>query len=239
MGNRTMSFERGLKRARKNAGYKTQEIFADSVQRSIDTVRNWEQGKNKPSLDDFMGLCDFLDCDADYLLDNMEVPTHELDFVCKYTGLSPEAVKKLHKFADLDDGSRSALDSFSEFIVRYYARFLIHLADLKEIADSARGLIQLPETQYYYSMLDDSALESATQEERNDIIEKGLALQKLINDEYAELHTRSFRFIKFWQEIPADLFGFDDILKKVSDRAALSSLVEKEEDAEKYIKDIL
>ena len=241
MGNNTMSFERGLKRARKNAGYKTQEIFADSVQRSIDTVRNWEQGKNKPSLDDFMGLCEFLHCDADYLLDNLEVPTHELDFVCKYTGLSSEAVEELHKYADLEEGRRTVLDCFSEFIDRYYAIFLVHLADLKEGADSARGLEQLAKAQdkiMDYSTLKDLAIEQATPEDLKKI-DRVLGLQKLINDEYVELQKRAYRFSRFWQEIPDALFGFDNILKTVSSRAALSSRVETKEDAEKYIKEVL
>lgn len=96
MGNQKLSFRVGLKRARKRAGYKTQEEFANGIKKSIETVRNWEQGKTKPSLDDFIQLCEDLSCDADYLLDNLDEQTHDIDFICKYTGLSSEAVQLLH-----------------------------------------------------------------------------------------------------------------------------------------------
>ncbi len=96
MGNKTPNFGRGLKKARKRAGYKTQPDFAKSYHRSIDTVQNWEQGKFKPRLDEFLDLCQFFNCDADYLLDTLDERTHEIDYICKYTGLSSDAVEALH-----------------------------------------------------------------------------------------------------------------------------------------------
>lgn len=153
MGNKTMNFGRGLKRARKNAGYKTQEIFADSVQRSIDTVRNWEQGKNKPSLDDFLGLCDFFHCDADYLLDNLEVPTHELDFVCKYTGLSSEAVEKLHAIACAPGCDINALKYFSDFISLFCGRFMHKLLLLEQSVFTAEEALKEGEANMGYADL--------------------------------------------------------------------------------------
>ena len=153
LGNGTMSFERGLKRARKNAGYKTQEIFADSVQRSIDTVRNWEQGKNKPSLDDFMGLCEFLHCDADYLLDNLDVQSHDLDFVCKYTGLSAAAVEKLHAIACAPGRNNNALKYFSDFVSRFCGRFMHKLLLLEQSVFLAEDSLREGETNMGYAEL--------------------------------------------------------------------------------------
>lgn len=240
MGNKETPFSRGFKRARKEK-YKTQQLFADAYGVELQTVRNWEQAKTWPKLKELLDLRDFFHCDTDYLLDKVDVPTYDLDFVCKYTGLSPEAVEELHKFADLEEGRRTVLDCFSEFIDRYYAIFLVNLADLKEGADSARGLEQLAKAQdkkMDYSTLKDLAIEQATPEDLEKI-DQVLGLQKLINDEYVELQKRAYRFSRFWQEIPDALFGFDNILKTVSSRAALSSLVETKEDAEKYIKEVL
>ena len=102
MGNKIVDFGKGVKKARKNAGFKTQQDFADKICVSIETVRNWEQGQNKPSLDDFIMLCDTLECDADYLLNTLDVQTHDLAFICDYTGLSGEAVTLLHKLKNAD-----------------------------------------------------------------------------------------------------------------------------------------
>lgn len=97
MSNLKPNFSEGLKRARKNAGYKTQQDFADALPKSLNAVQKWEQGKTFPSLGEFIDLCQFFDCDADYLLGNIENVTHDLDFVCKYTGLSAEAIKNTRR----------------------------------------------------------------------------------------------------------------------------------------------
>lgn len=153
MGNKTMNFGRGLKRARKNAGYKTQEIFADNVQRSIDTVRNWEQGKNKPSLDDFLGLCEFFECDADYLLDNLDVQSHDLDFVCKYTGLSAAAVETLHTIACAPGRDINALKYFSDFISQFCGRFMHKLLLLEQSVSMAKEVLKEGEANMGYAAL--------------------------------------------------------------------------------------
>lgn len=112
MGKMMPNFGKGLKKARKAAGYKTQADFANKIDRSIETVRNWEQGKASPSLDDFLGICMILRCDADYLIDNLDERTHELDFICKYTGLSAEAVELLHYLNETTDKENKRTLSF-------------------------------------------------------------------------------------------------------------------------------
>ena len=94
-------FAKGLKRARKKAGYRTQADLAAALDASgldmtIDTVMNWEQGKSCPSLENFMKLCDFFGCSSDYLLYRIEEKNHDLKYICDYTGLSEEAVEALH-----------------------------------------------------------------------------------------------------------------------------------------------
>ncbi len=89
-------FRSGIKRARQKAGYKTQQEFANTFSVSLNTVQKWEQGKTSPTLGEFQDLCDFFSCDADYLLGRIDEKTHDLNFVCEYTGLSADAVEKLH-----------------------------------------------------------------------------------------------------------------------------------------------
>lgn len=95
MGNIEPSFGSRLKQLRKVCGYRTQQDLADALGNSLDTVRNWEQNKTFPQMADFLSLCDFFACDADYLLGRMERRTHELDVLCAGLGLTVEAVASL------------------------------------------------------------------------------------------------------------------------------------------------
>lgn len=95
MGSKLHTFSSGCRRARKKAGY-TQQSFADAIHFSVESVRNWEQGRVVPERSTIEKLCDFFKCDMDYLFDRIDYETHDLSFICKYTGLSEEAVKVLH-----------------------------------------------------------------------------------------------------------------------------------------------
>lgn len=95
MGNKRTTFGTRLKELRKKAGFKTQDEFAEAFGRSPDTVQNWEQDKKYPPMKTFLELCDFLQCDADYLAGRIEQKTHDLTFLCVETGLSPEAIERL------------------------------------------------------------------------------------------------------------------------------------------------
>lgn len=89
------SFKNGFKRARKEAGY-TQKTFSEAFRVSIDTVKNWEQGRSVPEVCTIEQLCDFFKCDMDYLFNQIKCRTHDAQFICEYTGLSQEAVMLLH-----------------------------------------------------------------------------------------------------------------------------------------------
>ena len=109
----TSNFSEGLKRARKKAGIKRQEDFANEINKSLNAVQKWEQGKTSPSLDDFIDLCDFFKCDADYLLARIDEKTHDLAFICEFTGLSEDVVSGLHTVFD------SKTIHFFDFFIRY------------------------------------------------------------------------------------------------------------------------
>lgn len=77
--NKTLSviFPERLVHARKNAGYNTQEAFADiydkkynsSGEKSVlGSVKKWERGAAIPKADSLLNICELLNCSADYLL---------------------------------------------------------------------------------------------------------------------------------------------------------------------------
>lgn len=141
MGNKTPNFKAGLKRARKRAGYKTQEEFANGIKKSIETVRNWEQGKTKPSLDDFIQLCEDLSCDADYLLDNLDEQTHDIDFICKYTGLSSDAVNYLQVMNDREQQFSLLKSRPLDFFITNCWRFLLSMEAISRQCQEAESIL--------------------------------------------------------------------------------------------------
>lgn len=90
----SFSFKDGFKRARKNNRY-TQKTFADEFNISIETVKNWEQGRNIPEIKTLEKLCDFFQCDLDYLFNNIECKTHDVQFIQDCTGLSEAAINRI------------------------------------------------------------------------------------------------------------------------------------------------
>jgi transcriptional regulator with XRE-family HTH domain len=61
------SFGEKLKRIRTKCGL-TQDKFADEMNISLDTVKNWEQGYNYPSIDMLVSISEYFKCDLDYLI---------------------------------------------------------------------------------------------------------------------------------------------------------------------------
>lgn len=94
-------FGKRLKELRKKAGYKTQQDFADNFKFpdqtivSLQTVQSWEQGRQLPTSERQLYFCKVFNCNLDYLLGTIKEQTHDLQFVCDYTGLSGEAIENL------------------------------------------------------------------------------------------------------------------------------------------------
>lgn len=91
----TFSFKKGFKRARKRDGY-TQKTFSEEFGICLETVKNWEQGRNVPEIKMLEKLCNFFHCDMDYLLGLDECPTKTIQFIHDYTGLSTKAINQLN-----------------------------------------------------------------------------------------------------------------------------------------------
>ena len=90
----TFSFKDGFKRIRKEHGY-TQQSFAEEFGICIETIRNWEQGRNVPELDTIYKLCNFFECDMDYLFNNISCHNHDTQFIQDQTGLSEDSINDL------------------------------------------------------------------------------------------------------------------------------------------------
>src|SRR5699024_1621487 len=60
-----------------------------------ESVRNWEQGRSVPEWGTVTTICNMFGCDMDALFNNIPCSTHDIDFICKETGLSEKTVQKL------------------------------------------------------------------------------------------------------------------------------------------------
>lgn len=108
------SFKRGFKRARTKHGL-TQEEFVKRITERygreneipISTVRNWEQGRSVPDASTLLRLCDFFECDLDFLFDRISYDTHNLEFICETTGLSSHSISYLIELKQFASGKKS------------------------------------------------------------------------------------------------------------------------------------
>ena len=96
MKNNTITGER-LKECRIAAGYKKQEDVARilNVQRQI--ISYYETGERKPDIDNLVKLANLYNTSTDYLLglSNTISANEDVQFICKFTGLSEDSVKTL------------------------------------------------------------------------------------------------------------------------------------------------
>ena len=83
-----------LKEIRKQQGL-TQDKFADELNISLDTVKNWEQGYNYPSIDMLVSIAQYFKCDFDYLIGQQKTPKKEYDHISDMIGISENAAAKL------------------------------------------------------------------------------------------------------------------------------------------------
>lgn len=124
MENLKRTFGGQLKRLRRRQGI-TRDSIAAELGVAPATITNWEQGRTWPEMSDFLRLCTFFKVDADYLLGRIKEQTHDLDFVCKYTGLAAEAVKRLNSQYDengwiFDEQSKALI---SRLIMEYNGKY--------------------------------------------------------------------------------------------------------------------
>ncbi len=105
----------GIKRARKARKY-TQASFAEAFGVSVETVRNWEQGKNIPEASRLLDMCGFFDCDMDYLFCRIDEKKHDVKFISEYTGLSEENIERLHQYNTSPFAYKHHIESLNEIL---------------------------------------------------------------------------------------------------------------------------
>ena len=88
------SFGEKLKEIRIEFGL-TQDKFANELNVSLDTVKNWEQGYNYPSIDMLVIIAEYFKCDFDYLIGQQKTPKKEYNHISDMIGISENAAAKL------------------------------------------------------------------------------------------------------------------------------------------------
>lgn len=65
---------------------------------SARTLNNYEDPLNEsvPDMKNLIKYCNYFKCDMDYLFGKLDNKTHDIDFICEYTGLNEIAIDLLH-----------------------------------------------------------------------------------------------------------------------------------------------
>ena len=187
----SFSFKDGFKKARKTHGF-TQQSFADKFGISVETVKNWEQGRNVPELDTIKKLCQLFECNMDYLFSNISCKTHDAQFIQNTTGLSAESVRRIscrdNHFLDTLISSNDfyeidSLFSQLENTIRFFNSCYEELKQCEKRADK----LECKSTEYkendrlYFDLLHSSQRWAA--EQTSNIYMMGILFGKIL-DEY-------------------------------------------------------
>lgn len=136
-GKKSYSFQYSdaLRRARINYGKKTgrkftQENLAEALDISVESVRDWEQGRRPPNGENLFRLCDLYGCDMDYLTGRIECSTHDIQFIHDQTGLSESAICKLHEQQLLKHNTSEILSRLID-----HRLFVILMRTIKKLVD--------------------------------------------------------------------------------------------------------
>lgn len=96
-------FGERLKTLRKKR-FRTQEVFAEAMDVSVNSVKKWESGRVLPETEHLLQISELLDCDLDYLVGRIDCKTHSVQDISGHTGLSEKAIGILHEWNRLPGG---------------------------------------------------------------------------------------------------------------------------------------
>lgn len=85
---------------RRNAQFTDNDTMEDLINNFRRTYYNWEQDISYPDIIQLDILCDFLDCDYDFLMCKIDTPSKDVYDVQQVTGLSEKAVTYLKNLYD-------------------------------------------------------------------------------------------------------------------------------------------
>ena len=92
----------------------TQQEMADALSIKRETVNQWESESRRIKDKDLCRIAPYLGVTADYLLGLESEQSHDLHFICYYTGLSEEAVKNISEKKPGDYLFRTTISRFFE-----------------------------------------------------------------------------------------------------------------------------
>lgn len=104
---------RRIREARENKGI-TQQGMADALRVKRETVNQWESESRHIKEKDLCMIAPFLGVTSDYLIGLEYEQSHDLHYICYYTGLSEEAVKNISEKKPGDYHFRTAISRFFE-----------------------------------------------------------------------------------------------------------------------------
>ena len=142
----SFSFKDGIKRARKKMGY-TQQSFSVAFGVCIETVRNWEQGRNIPDSVTLKKLCQFFNCSLDYLFFNIDCQNHDIQFIKDKMGLSENTIKNIIKLTKYEQGKRrlTIIDGLlqnSDFTISLTDKIDLYYHRHKEYIEKAKQYVK-------------------------------------------------------------------------------------------------
>lgn len=131
-----------IKVLRKKKGLTQKDLAESFPNLTMDTVKNWEQHYCIPEIDTLYELCEFFECDMDYLLGRIDARKHDIQDIHAKIGLSIPAIESLEKemkynkwFIDIGNVKPHPSDMLSEIIIGWtdaIKRNYEHLAFLRE-----------------------------------------------------------------------------------------------------------
>lgn len=124
-------FRKNLKEARKKAGYKTQETFSEAMDVTVESVRNWEQGRTIPEMKTLLKIVELLDCDMDYLIGRIQESSHTRKYIQEQTGLSEQVISLLQKWNTSDDRKKLWPEYLTKIITdERFSDLMCHITDM-------------------------------------------------------------------------------------------------------------
>ena len=192
-------------------GNMTQDQFADLIGISSASVKNYESGRRTPGARELRLIAEKTNVSADYLLGlwDDKASDKDLKYIVEYTGLSSDAIARLHEYAvhtSFRKHHSAAYAAFDSFIEKLFPEFLLYLSDLGISVESAR------EAEQEYSEAIASYGEAAFEDE--EIPAGYLELLRVTKDAYLAYRISMFEFSEFWRKIPEVIYDTNTVFMK-------------------------
>lgn len=189
------SFAEKLKELRKEVGLNQTEL-AEELGASRASISAYENGDRVPDIEFLEATALYFDVSCDWLLGISDIETADLDvnMICKYTGLSEQAVYNLSKASMTRDGDHIRLEGLSHLFS--YSKHLISSFDqnLYEVFTAPNGL----------EVDDADELFLETMEEQRE--KEGMSLVDSLRELGAEVISPGERFA-YWKRITLDMIS--------------------------------